>query len=96
MNNSEITVKTVYTTADGVEFDSRLSAEHHIKVCNVLMNCFFESLSSPHYQTIWNLLTHHKIVDRDDAEYEEMCDSGNIEGLNWYVEAGNLTHHQGG
>jgi hypothetical protein len=89
MNNSEITVKTVYTTADGVEFDSRLSAEHHIKVCNVLMNCFRHSPSSNHYQTIWELITHHKIVGRDDVEYDELCKNGDIEEvfpLRWYKE----------
>jgi hypothetical protein len=72
MNNYEITEKTVFTTSDGIEFDSRALAEHHVKVCNVLLNCFFESHTSRHYQTIWDLLKRNKISERDDVEYDQL------------------------
>ena len=67
--NSEIIVKVVYTTCDGMEFTHESLAKHHIKVCNVLTNCFLPYPKSEHYHTIWELIKHFNIVDRDDAEY---------------------------
>lgn len=86
MNSSEITVRTIYSTADGKGFSSMIEAEHHVKVCNVLHNCFFHPPLSIHYQTIWELLKHHKIVDRDDEEYEKLCDSTETDNVltSWF------------
>ena len=67
--NNEITSRTVYTTCDGIEFTHLELAEHHIRTCNVLMNCLLAKPKSEHYHTIWELLKHHQIIDRHDAEY---------------------------
>jgi len=70
--NSEITIKTRYVTADGMEFTHLSLAQHHIKVCNILDNCFLPKPKSEHYHTIWELIKHFNIVDRDDAEYDNI------------------------
>lgn len=78
MRANEIKYRMVYTTPDGMNFDSDIMARHHIKVCNVLDNCFWSKPKSIYYQTIWELLKHSDIMGRTDAEYDEQYDDGSF------------------
>lgn len=79
MRDNEIKCRFVYTTPDGMNFDSEIMAKHHIKVCNILNNCFFVSNpKSVYYQTIWELIKHFKISERTDLDYEDQMDDGSF------------------
>ena len=88
--DSKITIKTRYVTADGAEFTYESLAKHHIKVCNILTNCFLPNPKSEHYHTIWELIKHFNIVDRDDAEYiaqeeNDLFMDNAIEDQDWFI-----------
>lgn len=85
----KITERTIYTTPDGMEFSHYAIAKHHIMVCNILDNCFYTGPKSQHYHTIWELIKHHCIIERDDKEYNQqiandMFLDNTIEEQEWF------------